>query len=461
METFTSKHFDLYRKYIPFYKPTDYYPEEINTEDIYFLIWYFLSLIYPAQKVFNPINKDIFLLGDQIHEIFEEEYEYAPENERLQDFLTISKEENNYYKIRQKIEWVAQDSWLFHFNRIDCNKEIENSIRSLKDPEMLSMSHKLAYDINDTFVINHYLPLLAMKGKEWLAEMAGKGHPLYYDIRNIHPRKTGFFLFRNHDDDYIYIQHLATGKVIGVTRESMDPDPNMKEGETILLIGLSKWKNEWWFSGTYGTYPYKKEFEDEEKKSVTSRSFFDEEVEKKREFVGAQHEHFLRFNKGNSIAFLSGKKALEEFIGNWNSWYTDTLHLSEKDILEANERAAKAGLSGIQEKIELDVPDRPIFVWFNPRAGLEIIFGFNEIIPDPANPWYDENADITQTLALLILPDCSADAMKFLVKQYKLPGFRFPGDKTSRNILHDLDFLLRFYKKEDYFPVPRISFVGE
>lgn len=325
----------------------------------------------------------------------------------------------------------------------------------------MSMSRELAYDINDTFVINHYLPLLAIKGKEWLAEMAGRNHPLFDDIRNIHQRKTGFFLYRNYDEQYIYLQHIATGKVIGVTRESMDADSNLKEGQSVLLIGLSNWKNEWWFSGTYSLYPYKKGFEEDEKRSEAGRSFFDDEIEKKSEFIGSQYEHFLRFNGGSPIAFLNGKNELEKFMANWNDWYTGTLNFTEKDIREAHERAVKAGLPENPGKIRLDVPDHPMVVWFNPASGIEIIFGFNEIIPDPANQFYDESADLTETLALLIAPGCSADAVKYLVKNYKLPGMRFPGDKTSRNILRDLDFLLRFYKREDYFPTPRVSFIGE
>ena len=122
--SFTKKHMDLYGKYLPFYQLNGYYPDEINPEDIFFLIWYYLNSTFYKEKIFFPVSKNIIRLGLDIYRIFDEEYEYAPENSKLKEFIFLPPQENDYYKVRSKIEWVILDSYLFHFNRNNCENEI-------------------------------------------------------------------------------------------------------------------------------------------------------------------------------------------------------------------------------------------------------------------------------------------------------------------------------------------------
>jgi len=63
-KTFIEEHFRMYGKYLPFYKTVDYFPLEINREDIYFLIWYFLSNVFFDDELVSPESKWITVLGD-------------------------------------------------------------------------------------------------------------------------------------------------------------------------------------------------------------------------------------------------------------------------------------------------------------------------------------------------------------------------------------------------------------
>src|SRR5210317_1418816 len=53
---FTAQVYELYGTYLPFYdlNPDDYYPDEINIEDISFLIWYFISMTHYDENTISP-----------------------------------------------------------------------------------------------------------------------------------------------------------------------------------------------------------------------------------------------------------------------------------------------------------------------------------------------------------------------------------------------------------------------
>ena len=72
----------MYQKHLPFYALNDYVEEEINVEDIYLLIWYFLNSTQNDKIVF-PINDYIIEVAEEIIEIFDNVWEYAPENDYL------------------------------------------------------------------------------------------------------------------------------------------------------------------------------------------------------------------------------------------------------------------------------------------------------------------------------------------------------------------------------------------
>lgn len=50
--SFVRKHTKLYDKPLPFYVTEDYAEEEINNEDICFLIWYFMGLYNSGRTIY-------------------------------------------------------------------------------------------------------------------------------------------------------------------------------------------------------------------------------------------------------------------------------------------------------------------------------------------------------------------------------------------------------------------------
>jgi hypothetical protein len=74
--TFTNGVWELYGKYIPFFDsdPDDYYPDEINLEDIQFLLRYFVSMRQYDESVVSPGLFDGLEVSFRLFDLFEEEY---------------------------------------------------------------------------------------------------------------------------------------------------------------------------------------------------------------------------------------------------------------------------------------------------------------------------------------------------------------------------------------------------
>ena len=87
--TFTAACKKRYGNWLPFY-PLDenYYPDEINVEDIRFLLWHHIQFSSRDEgRIINPENPGIELIANELYCILDEIYETAPENERLWQFM--------------------------------------------------------------------------------------------------------------------------------------------------------------------------------------------------------------------------------------------------------------------------------------------------------------------------------------------------------------------------------------
>ena len=91
-------------------KEKDYYPGEVNPEDLQFLLWHYLQCMEKqAGGVLNPENPAFEELANQIYDYLSEEFQVAPENERLHAmFYGEAFGENDYMRYRSVLEW-------FHF----------------------------------------------------------------------------------------------------------------------------------------------------------------------------------------------------------------------------------------------------------------------------------------------------------------------------------------------------------
>lgn len=459
---FTKKHQELYGKKLPFYNTSDYYEDEINIQDIQFLIWYFLNTIQNRQFV-NP-NKEVFYkMANDIMLILEDEYEYAPENKVLQKYYTLPDNETDFYKGREMIDAVLFRTYFFHTDTQQTLLEIETEIieRSKNDKNLLSYLR----DNRDALLFSSKTKLLSLSGQEWVAEILGKKHPLHNDYLNISPKIRGYFLYKGQDDQNVFIEHIASGKKFNLTKKSFDNGHSLTEIDTIIYFGIVLWKEEWWFSGIFFTQDFNADLILDEKNSIESRrvvNFLDHKDDEVIKTLQLQYQAFLDFNNGKQIAFLPANK-VNDFANKYVTFFNNSLNLSKKEIQKALDRGKKDGFFGgndANKNIDFNEDFESALVFFNPKSGVEIAFEINSAFPTKENNYFDKTKSKEHILRLFMVDELSTELAMYCVDNFKnkLPYFK---EDEGIFLLKDLDFLLRFFKESQYHSKPQVTFTGK
>jgi hypothetical protein len=446
-QAFTTKHKELYGKYLPFYELDDYYPDEINLEDVCFLIWYHYSMIN-RDEYFDPQDKNHYQMAIGVYKLFEQEFESAPENLQLKEFLTISEDEENYYQIRDMIDWIFMYSYLFHYNGIEFSEKVEESMKEETDMNEVQLL-AVQFEMRESFVNSGRLGLLSLEGKYFLAEILGKDHKLHQDILDIGERKSGIFIFKGNNDQHIILQHIASTKTILVNKKSMNSLTDLVMDKTCLYLSIVKWNGEYWFSGACTKFDYNTNIIKNE--SPSAKHLFLENNQMENDALANMYQIFLNFNNNSAIAFHQNIDEMQLFIQK----YFEFAEKHEQGRSRKRYKDDNTHEDLIKNSISKEFWDTPCLTFYNKKSGIEVLFGNNGIIPDKKNPSFEE-VDENDLLDLFLSEDCSADFVKFLIDTYpELQQHEF-NYADSKFFFSDTDFLLRFWKKEKYWTKPSL-----
>lgn len=458
-KSFTSKHNELYGKHLPFYDSKEYYDDEINLEDIKFLIWYFFS-VNQHDEYFAPIEADFDIISNAVFSIFEKEYETAPENEYLKDFLTISEDETDFYLIKEKIDWLFMRSYLFCFHELELMEQMEEMLEAQENIEPHQVE-PIMHDFRDSIVLNNISNLLALRGYEWMAQLIGKEHKLHNHLVNIGDKKTSHFLYKGESSESYLFEHLATDVIFNVSKKSIDLGSEFEKDRTMVVMSLVKWMEEWWFTGIFTQFDYNEDLILEEKNSVQSRVLFQDKMKEQIETTEKEYLQFIEYNNGSPIAFLDKGKDLGGFLNGFTEYTNEQLNLSEEEKKASIERAKKKDYLDAG-KSDTSIPDefkeQPCIVFFNKNSGTEILFGYNDVIPDKNNLQFNPKAE-EASLDLFLSQQCSADLVKYLIATYPTMVSEAKKEPWYKCLFSDSDFLLRFWKRENYYSKPQISVI--
>lgn len=458
--SFVRTHQRLYKKQLPFYNLDEYYEEEINPQDISFLIWYFLNTVQ-EEKFISPFNDFIVETAEKIFDVFDKEWEFAPENEYLKTFYQIDQKQNDFYIARNLIDTVLFKTYLFY---------TDTSFRLQEEEIEIIENNK--YDYNLTMFLNEnrdrtlhksHTMLLALTGKEWVSEILGTNHLLSKDFLAISQKIQGFFLYKGQDKNNIFIEHIASSKKFNLTKKSFDHSQTLKELDTILFMGIVMWKDEWWFSGVFFQHPFNPDLILDEKNSMESRmavNFLDHQELGTDERLKKQFSAFKDFNNGSQIAFLPAVR-IKEFYKDYIEFFNNTLNLSEEEIKEAKQRMRNDGFFGTNDtQKDFSEISETGLVFFNPKGGGEIALAVNSAFPMPSNPYFKEEDSEEHVVHLLMNESFSTELVMYCIDNCKTK-LSFFTKGIEKKYLKDIDFLLRFWKKDRYHTTPTIAYAGQ
>lgn len=456
--SFIGVHKRLYGKQLPFYILDEYNEKEVNIQDLSFLIWYFLNTIQ-QEKFISPFNDFIIETAKKVIGIFDKEWEYAPENENLKSFYQIDEKEDDFYVARNLIDIILFKSYLF-FPDTFLNLQAEESeiINDKEDGKNIMM---FLNENRDVMLHNSHTRLLSLTGKEWASEIVGNKHPLCSEFLNLSQKIRGYFFYKGQDQDDIFLEHVASGKKFILTKKSFEYSNSLKKIDTIIFMGIAKWKDEWWFSGIQFQTPFDTKLVLKEKNSIGSRmsvNFLDFKSKEVEETLEKQFKAFKDLNKGSQIAFMKSDK-INEFCRAYIDFYNKSLNLSDKEIKESKERSRKEGVFDIENVSEnyFEDPETGL-VFFNPKSGVEIALAVNSAFQMPNNPYFEKVLSEEHIMRLLTDESISTELAMFCIDNCKteLPFFK---EGLGKLYLEDIDFLLRFWKKNNYHSKPSISFI--
>lgn len=460
--TFVKEHKKLYHSPLPFYDLEDYSENDINIEDLLFLIWYALNTLQ-EHKFIIPYHESFTEIAHNVFDLFEEEWQYAPENEHLKACYQIDEDEEDYYKVRSFVDNVFFKTYLFITDtKLRFDQLKDDILKSDHNPQEKAT---LLNETRDSSLHTFATQLLSFSAKEWAVKLLGEKNALSKHIQEISPRVAGFFFYKGQDKDFVFLEHLATGKKFNLYKLSYDYSSSLTQIDNILYIGLVNWKGNWWFSGNEFQIDFNADLVLKERNSVESRQaveFLNMAEDKPLELIEKQYEAFKTFNQGYPIAFMEVEK-IDEFCESFVSYFNDTLNLTDQQKEEAEQRMRKDGLLDIEnEKFNFkdDSDLKSGLVFLNPRSGIEIATNVNAAFPLPNNPFFDETESENHILTLLMDEDISTELAKYCIENCKEELDFF--NKGLGNLLYDeMDFLMRFWKKENYHSKPHMTFVGE
>ena len=109
------------------------------------------------------------------------------------------------------------------------------------------------------------------------------------------------------------------------------------------------------------------------------------------------------------------------------------------------------------EKKDFSLVSDSGLIFFNPKSGVEIALGVNCAFPLTNNHFFDPEQSEDAVTALLISDEMSAELAMFCIDNCKndLPFFN---KGIGKMYLDDIDFLLRFWKKNNYYAKPSVTF---
>ena len=457
--SFIKIHKRLYGKQLPFYETDEYREQKINLPDICFLIWYFINTIQ-QDKFIAPFSNFIIETSNKVIGIFNNAWEHAPENKILKVFYSIDEAEEDYYLARNLIDNVLFKTYLFYPDTyLDLrDRELEIIEKRKNDKHLINFLN----ENRDDKLNNSYTRLLGLKGQEWVADILGENHNLSKDFQKISKKIIGYFFYKGQDEENVFIEHIASGKKFNLTKKSFGYSDTLKEVDIILFMGIVKWRNEWWFSGVYFQTEFDPDLVLDEKNSTESRSvvaFLDYQDKDIDEILGGQLKAFKEFNHNEQIAFMDSDK-IESFIEDYMEFFNNSLKLSQKEIEDAQQRAREDGCFGHEHEIkDFSEVSESGLVFFNPKSGVEIALAINSAFPMKNNQFYNENESEEHIMRLFFVEELSTELAMYCVNHFK-KDLTFFKSTEGKLYLDNIDFLLRFWKRGNYFTKPAITFTG-
>ena len=185
-KTFTTECMKRYGYHVPFYENetryvnnalsgnnVPYAEDEINFADLKFILWHHYQQSSYMQEAVPFLFGTLELAAKMVYDILDKEYETAPENERLYDFLCNydAKMEKNVLDIARR-DILAWFHYGCYFN-LGNQKRLQFTLQQMANSPQ-GLSEQIAYNVQMDMTITLRNNLLALTSYEWLLKITAE-----------------------------------------------------------------------------------------------------------------------------------------------------------------------------------------------------------------------------------------------------------------------------------------------
>ena len=231
-----------YGSKLPFYDVSKYYEGEVNPQDLSLLLWHFMQVYNEKNTLLNPENPWLLETALELTNLFDEEYESAPENERLHAFIHNDFIGDNWWECRKLMEWFHMSSYVF----LGAPEAVAEAI---VDSEYKGMPlPKRMYMAVTEHMFNYKHNLLSLNVQQWLGKITENA---VFD--KIERSKPSMFMYKGQGSTTFRLYDMVEGKEYGVDMDSFAEGEssirNYVEDKTLVYTTLVKFNGKYFISG--------------------------------------------------------------------------------------------------------------------------------------------------------------------------------------------------------------------
>lgn len=407
-------------KPLPFYDTSheDYYPDDINIEDIKFIIWQaFVRCGQIDGRIFSPYSGAVEKMSEVAFELLVEAFDKAPNAQRDYDLIRKYFAKGDYYQLRSLGIWLGVD---FPLTAVPMMRE-----QIQKDAEELEDIYE-SRGVNYITFKEHYYHAECNFG--WLQNCSMAGVPVWNILASM-ARKMGF------DTTADLLDGIKTRKYDTYFVDGTDPRNVILtdfHGETFNLSADSYAKRRD-FSNIKGMATSIVKFGDKWMQNGMSSSF---ETEPK-------------VRENNMVTVINFPENMKVYMRELIKRNHGRQVFYCKNLQEASD-IVKLGQPLAPMDTDPDEEDNFLLIISETQAPL-LLPNACEFFADPENPFYEPNSDPMGMESLYFITSCDIpeDAAEYIWKHKLLPLARInasQGEEVGKAVVQDnMPFLYGFY----------------
>ncbi len=285
---------------VPFYDMGRYYRGEVNMADVKLILWAYLQHINPRGSLLNPENPAIERLAEKIADLYESEYEYAPENVRLYEFVHNPAIADDWMALRLWLNWFSLYSYVF----IGQRDRLQEAIEDLREEEQ--DIPELIYSLQVNMVYNDKGNLLSLAPPKWCSRITG-----FKQIEKVEKYEASLYVYMGHTAECLTLKDVFTEKKYDVESTTLvhngDILKDAKAGKSVFSADIATDGCRYYLSGIMVPAG------DVDNPILKDELRKHQELEEAKAFNKQLYKDFVKANRGSQYAFVKDYDALLKY----------------------------------------------------------------------------------------------------------------------------------------------------